>query len=148
FPGHPVGAMASRRILHPHMSSNYFYPTTTSFPLSFHSSSTAPYSFGHSQNPHHHPPPPLSNPHQHHHTQQQQQQQQQQPQQPPRAPAPARPHTRACQPRFSVPAPQHPPLPPQPVRPSAEPPPRQRGPGTRPAKNAINQAGKASWAKA
>ncbi|EYE97275.1 C2H2-type zinc finger protein [Aspergillus ruber CBS 135680] len=145
FPGHPVGAMASRRILNPHMSSNYFYPTATSFPLSFHSSSTAPYSFGHSQHPQHHPPP-LSNPHQHHHAQQQQQQPQ--PQQPTLPPAPSQPHTSSYQPHFFVPAPQQPPLHPQPVRLSSESPPFQGVPDIRPAKNAINQVGKDSLAKA
>lgn len=148
FPGHPVGAMAPRRILNPHLGPNFFYPPTTTFPLSFHSSSAAPYNFGHPQPHHHHPPFPLSSPHQHH-RHQTPQQQQQQPQQPTlQPPAPSQSHPSSYQPHIFVPGPQQPPLHPQPVCLSSESPPFQGVPEIRPAKNAINQVGKDSLAKA
>ncbi|PWY71513.1 hypothetical protein BO94DRAFT_257684 [Aspergillus sclerotioniger CBS 115572] len=61
FPGHPVGAVAPRRMMNSNVGHNFSFYTnpTAPFPLPFHQSSSAAYGFGHTLNHHHH--------HHHHH---------------------------------------------------------------------------------
>ncbi|KAA8643188.1 uncharacterized protein ATNIH1004_009950 [Aspergillus tanneri] len=56
FPGHGVGAVAPRRMMTSNLGHNFsFYANpTASFPLPFHQSSSATYSFHHTLNHHHH----------------------------------------------------------------------------------------------
>ncbi|KAJ0414016.1 hypothetical protein BJY00DRAFT_47143 [Aspergillus carlsbadensis] len=118
FPGHPVGAIAPRRMMGSSLGHNFsFYPNpTASFPLPFHQPpSSTTYGFGH----------PLGN--HHHHAQQQQQQQHHHHH---------HHHHHPSYQHFFVPTQQ---LNTQPIRLASEPPSIQQVPDIRPAKNAVNR---------
>ncbi|KAL2809014.1 hypothetical protein BJX63DRAFT_373435 [Aspergillus granulosus] len=109
FPGHPVGAVAPRRMMNSNLGHNFSFYTNPpgSFPLPFHQPpSSATYSFGHPLNNHH-----AQQQHHHHH------------------------HHPGYQ-HFFVPNQQ---LNAQPVRLASEPPSIQQIPDIRPAKNAVNR---------
>ncbi|KAL4818186.1 hypothetical protein BDW67DRAFT_13700 [Aspergillus spinulosporus] len=74
FPGHAVGAVASRRMLGSNINHNFSFYTnpTASFPLPYHQPPSATYSFSHPLNTHHHhqhhqPQPQHPQHHNHHH---------------------------------------------------------------------------------
>ncbi|KAL3455624.1 hypothetical protein BJX64DRAFT_281935 [Aspergillus heterothallicus] len=119
FPGHPVGAVAPRRMMNSNLSHGFSFYTnpTASFPLPFHQPpSSATYGFGHALNSHPH--------HAHHHQQQQHHHHHHH-------------HHPSYQQHFFVPNQQ---LSTQPVRLSSEPPSiQQQIPDIRPAKNAVNR---------
>ncbi|KAI9368013.1 hypothetical protein BJX61DRAFT_251229 [Aspergillus egyptiacus] len=116
FPGHAVGAVASRRMMNSNLGHNlsFYASPTASFPLPFHQPASATYGFSHPVNNHHH--------HHHHHHHHQQHHNHH--------------HHHPDYQHFFLP---NQPLNGQPVRLASEPPPIQTIPDIRPAKNAVSR---------
>ncbi|KAL4899264.1 hypothetical protein BDW74DRAFT_171637 [Aspergillus multicolor] len=131
FPGHAVGAVASRRMMSSNLGHNFSFYTanpTASFPLPYHQPPPATYGYSHPLNTHHH----------HHHHQQQQQAQHQ------HHHHHNQHHHHAGYQQFFVP--NHP-LNAQSVRLASEPPLVQQIPDIRPARNAVNRVSQDSVSK-